>query len=74
MQKRIIKGGAHRNLVRGGVAERLANPAFKMASAAMADEGDLTDIHRPFHDASQTRKCLRSCYSLKMADFINTFE
>jgi hypothetical protein len=24
---------------RGGVAERLANPAFKMASAAMADEG-----------------------------------
>ena len=45
-------------MVRGGVAEQLANPAFKMASAAMADEGDLTDIHRPFHDASQTRKCV----------------
>ena len=27
---------------RGGVAERLANPAFKMASAAMAGEDDLT--------------------------------
>ena len=31
--------GARGKMGRGGVAERLANPAFKMASAAMADEG-----------------------------------
>ena len=31
--------GARGKIGRGGVAERLANPAFKMASAAMADEG-----------------------------------
>ena len=51
--------GARGKMGRGGVAERLANPAFKMASAAnMADEGDLTHFHRPFHDASQPRKVI----------------
>ena len=51
--------GARGKMGRGGVAERVANPAFKMASAAnMADEGDLTNFHRPFHDASQTRKVI----------------
>jgi hypothetical protein len=31
--------GARGKMGREGIAERLANPAFKMASAAMADEG-----------------------------------
>ena len=51
--------GARGRMGRREIAKRLANPAFKMASDVMADEGDnLENFHRPFHNASQTRKVI----------------
>ena len=51
--------GARGKMGRREIAKRLANPAFKMASDVMADEGDnLENFHRPFHNASQTRKVI----------------
>ena len=41
---------------RGGKAERLANPASKMASQSMADRENFVNFDRPFHEASQGRK------------------
>ncbi len=51
--------GARGKMGRGEIAKRPANPAFKMASDVMADDGDnLENFHRPFHNASQTRKVI----------------